>query len=140
MRPASGLVEPLGVRVLSRTRAHAPLSTGTIPALVLALSLVAPAFDLLRMVQPSLPLASAAVIASGATSAALLVMWLRFPRTSWLAAASLAAVAGLAMRLMGADVAELLSLLGVIALRIRGAFAPTARLAGGRAAVGGAGL
>ena len=88
------------------------------------------------MVQPSLPLASAAVIASGATSAALLVMWLRFPRTSWLAAASLAAVASLAMRLMGADVAELLSLLAVIALGIGGAFAPTADLADDRAAVG----
>ena len=136
MRPASGLVEPLAVRVLSRTRAHAPLSTTTIPALVLALTLVAPAFDLLCMVQPSLPLASAAVIASGAASAALLVMWLRFPRTSWLAAASLAAVAGLAMRLMGADVAELLSLLAVIALGIGGAFAPTADLADDRAAVG----
>jgi len=135
MRPASGLVEPLAVRVLSRTRAHAPLSTATIPALVLALTLVAPAFDLLRMVQPSLPLASAAVIASGAASAALLVMWLRFPRTSWLAAASLAAVASLAMRLMGADVAELLSLLAVVALGIGGAFAPTAELADHRTAV-----
>ena len=117
------------MRVLSRTRAHAPLSTATIPALVLALTLVAPAFALLRMVQPSLPLASVAVIASGAASAALLVMWLRFPRTSWLAAASLAAVASLAMRLVGADVAELLSLLAVIALGIGGAFAPTAELA-----------
>ena len=120
---------------MSRTRAHAPLSTGTIPALVLALSLVAPAFDLLRMVQPSLPLASVAVIASGAASAALLVMWLRFPRTSWLAAASLAAVASLAMRLVGADVAELLSLLAVVALGIGGAFAPTAELADHRTAV-----
>ena len=135
MRPASGLVEPLAVRVLSRTRAHAPLSTATIPALVLALTLVAPAFDLLRMVQPSLPLASVAVIASGAASAALPVMWMRFPRTSWLAAASLAAVASLAMRLVGADVAELLSLLAVVALGIGGAFAPTAELADHRTAV-----
>jgi hypothetical protein len=135
MRPASGLVEPLAVRVLSRTRAHAPLSTATIPAFVLALTLVAPAVDLLRMVQPSLPLASLGVIASGAACGAVLVMWLRFPRTSWLAAASLAAVASFAMRLVGADVAELLSLLAVVALGIGGAFAPTAELADHRAAV-----
>ena len=141
MRPASGLVDPLAVRVLSRPRAHAPLlPAATIPGGVLALTLVAPAFDLLRMVQPFLALSAVSVIASGAASAALLVMWLRFPRTSWLAAASLAALASVAMRVMGADVAALLSLLAVIALGIGGAFAPIPESADRRAAVGAADL
>ena len=106
------------------------------PPVVLGLSLVAPALDLLRMVQPLLPLASIGVVASAAASAALLVMWLRFPRTSWLAAACLAAVASLAMRLVGADVAAALSLLAVVALGIGGGFAPAAELADDRATVG----
>jgi hypothetical protein len=63
------------------------------------------------------------LIASGAAAAGLLLVWARFPRTSWLFAASLAAVAGVAMRLVGADVAPALSLLSVVALGIGGAFA-----------------
>src|SRR5439155_45102 len=53
----------------------------------------------------------------------LRISWARYPRTSWLAAACLAAVASLGMRAVGADVAPLLSLLAVVALGIGGAFA-----------------
>jgi hypothetical protein len=50
-------------------------------------------------------------------------MWLRFPRTNWLAAAFLAALAGFALRLAGADVAPLLSLLSIVAVGLGGGFA-----------------
>jgi len=64
------------------------------------------------------------LIASGAAAAALLIVWLRFPRTTWLFAASLATIASLVMRLVGADVAPMLSLLSVVAL---GVGAPSVR-------------
>jgi hypothetical protein len=66
------------------------------------------------------------VLAASLAAAVLLVVWAHFPRTSWLAAASLAAVAGVALRIVGADVAPGLSLLAVVALGIGGAFASTA--------------
>jgi hypothetical protein len=53
----------------------------------------------------------------------LLLMWLRFPRTNWLAAAGIAATAGFALRLVGADVAPLLSLLSIVAIGLGGGFA-----------------
>ena len=103
---------------------------------VLAIPLIAPALDLLHMVQPGLSLATAGAVASGLASAVLLISWLRFPRASWLAAASLAALASFALRLAGADVAAGLSLLAVIALGIGGAFAPPIDAPEERALVG----
>ena len=126
----------MAVSALPRTRARAPLQTVSIPPAALAVTLVAPTFDLLRIVEPGLGLAGPAVVASGAAGAALLVMWLRAPRTSWLAAASLAALSSFALRLVGAEVAPVLSLLSILGLGVGGAFAPVAESADGRAAVG----
>jgi hypothetical protein len=137
MRPASELADPMAVSALPRARIRAPLQSATLAPGVLALTLVAPALDLLRVVEPALLLASAGVLASGLGCAVLLIAWLRFPRTSWLAAASLAALAGFAMRLISADVAAALSLLAVVALGIGGAFAASVAPAeDDRAAVG----
>jgi hypothetical protein len=99
----------------------------TLSPAVLLLTLVAPALDLFAVVQhaPSVPTMGA--LATAAASAVLLVSWVRFPRTSWLAAASLAGFASMVMRLVGADVAPTLSLLMVIGLGLGGAFAPPAR-------------
>jgi hypothetical protein len=125
----------MAVSALPRARTRAPLQSVTLGPGVLALTLIAPALDLLHIVQPGLGLASAGLVASGIGCAVLLAAWVRFPRTSWLAAAGLAALASFAMRLMGADVAEVLSLLAVVALGIGGAFAPTFESADGRASL-----
>src|SRR5215470_10644032 len=115
----------MAVRVLPHTPARHADHAATLPAVVLALALVPAALDLLRLVQPGLGpyLALPLVAASGVASAVLLLAWLRFPRTSWLAAAAFAACASLALRLMGADVAPLLSLLGIVAVGVGGGFA-----------------
>jgi hypothetical protein len=136
MRPAVGLVDPMAVSAVSRERSGAPIQTATVPAGVLALTLVAPALDLLRMVEPGLPLDAAGLLASALTCAALLGTWARYPRTSWLLAAALAAIASVTMRLLAVDVAPLLSLLTVVGLGIGGAFAPGADLPDSRATVG----
>jgi hypothetical protein len=118
----------MAVTALSRTRARAAQQTATLAPGVLVLTLIAPAFDLLSSVQPGLAvLAAFGMLGTAVASAALLLTWLRFPRTSWLAAASLAGFASLAMRLVGADVAPVLSLLSVIGLGLGGAFASPAR-------------
>ena len=114
----------MAVSAFTRARTAAGLPPSTLAPGVLAVPLVAPALDLLGMVQPGLSLATAGAVASGLASAVLLLSWVRFPRTSWLAAASLAALASFALRLAGADVATVLSLLAVVALGIGGAFAP----------------
>jgi hypothetical protein len=90
---------------------------------VLLVTLLAPALDLLHSVQPSPLLGGPTLVASIATGAILLLAWARFPRTSWLAAATLAGVAGVGLRLVEADVAPALSLLAVLALGAGGAFA-----------------
>ena len=82
---------------------------------------------MLRMVQPGAALGAPATLAATAASGTLLVMWARYPRTSWLAAAAVAAVASLAMRLVDADVAPALSLLAILALGTGGAFATPPR-------------
>jgi hypothetical protein len=96
-----------------------------VPTGVLALALIAPALDLFFMLQPNAGLWAAGVGASSAAAAALVLVWVRFPRTSWLFAATLAAMASLAMRLVGADVAPVLTLLAIVALGVGGAFAST---------------
>ena len=91
---------------------------------MLALALVPAALDLLKLVDASVSpwLSLPAAVASAAAAAVLVVMWLRFPRAAWLAAAAFAACASLAMRLAGADVAPALSLLSIFAIGIGGGF------------------
>jgi hypothetical protein len=113
----------MAVSALSRTSARAPLAAISLPPVVLMLTLVAPALDLLAIVQPAAAVASLGLIATAFASAVLGVSWARYPRTSWLAAACLAGIASLGLRVVGADVAPLLSLLAVVALGIGGAFA-----------------
>ncbi len=113
----------MAVRALPRSHARAPLHVAGLPPAILLLTLAAPALDLLGIVQPVLSVSSPAMVASAAATLVLLVFWARYPRTSWLFAAALASIAGLSMRLVGADVAPLLSLLSIVALGVGGAFA-----------------
>src|SRR6516162_9512191 len=115
----------MAVRVLPRSPARPADHASSLPGLVLAVALVPSALDLLKLVQPGLGpwLASPIIVASGAAAIVLLMMWLRFPRTNWLAAACFAAAAGFALRLIGADIAPLLSLLSIIAIGLGGGFA-----------------
>jgi hypothetical protein len=113
----------MAVSALPRTRARAPHRTAQLSPAVLALTLIAPALDLLGFVQTLGVVPLVGVATTAGAGAVLLLVWARYPRTSWLAAASLASFASLAMRLVGADVAPVLSLLAVIALGLGGAFA-----------------
>ena len=117
----------MAVSALSQTHARSRLVATALPPVVLVLTLIAPALDLLAMVQPAAVAPRLGLLATGLASAVLVVSWARYPRTSWLAAASLAAVASVGLRALGADVAPLLSLLAVVALGIGGAFASPAR-------------
>jgi hypothetical protein len=114
----------MAVSAFARARTRGSLPPATLAPGVLAVTLIASTLDLLHMAQPGLSLATAGTIASGLASAVLVISWIRSPRTSWLAAASLAALASFALRLVGAEVGAGLSLLAVIALGIGGAFAP----------------
>ena len=125
----------MAVSTLPRAGSRARPQPATLAPGVLALTLVAPALDVLHLAQPGLALASAAAVASGVAGAVLLIAWVRCPRTSWLAAASLAALASFALRRVGADLAPALSLLAVVALGIGGAFAPPGEVADNRAPV-----
>src|SRR5437879_6049682 len=116
----------MAVSALPRSRAGAPLKTATLPPIMLVLTLVPPALDLLRPVEPAVALPALGLVAASMAAAVLIVAWAHFPRASWLAAASLAAVASVGLRLVGADIAPGLSLLAVIALGIGGAFASAA--------------
>jgi hypothetical protein len=116
----------MAVSALPRSRARAPLAAGTLPPVILVTTLVAPALDLLALVQPGLIASSVGAPAAGVAAALMLGVWARYPRTGWLAAASLAGLAGFALRLVGADIAPALSLLAVVALGIGGAFASSA--------------
>lgn len=113
----------MAVRVLPR--AHAPRAREGVwlPPLVLAIALMAPALDVFALVQPSELLGKCSVVAAALATGALVAFWLRFPRTNWLTAAGFAATAGLMLRLLGAEVAPLLSLLSIVALGIGGAYA-----------------
>src|SRR5438552_1201568 len=112
----------MAVTVLPRTRARTtPLAPATLPPLVLLLILIGPALDLMGYLQAGRSLAAAALLASALAAAALFVMWLRYLRVSWLFAATLAAIASAAMRLVGADVAPALSLLALFGVGLGGA-------------------
>src|ERR1700738_5161699 len=117
----------MAVSALSRTQARTPLVATSLPPVVLVLTLVAPALDLLAIVQPAAAVPSLGLLATGLASVVLGLSWGRYPRTNWLAAACLAGLASVGMRAVGADVAPLLSLLAVVALGIGGAFASPAR-------------
>ena len=115
----------MAVTTLARTT-RAPLTAVGLAPGVLVAPLLAPALDLLRMLQPSTLLATPALIAAIAAGVVLVVMWARYPRTSWLAAATLAALASVALRLIDAELAPALSLAAVVALGVGGAFASRA--------------
>jgi hypothetical protein len=119
----------MAVTALPRTRTRAPLRAATLAPGVLVLTLIAPALDLLAIVQPGVLVPSVGVIATAVAAAAVALTWARSPRTSWLAAASLAGCAGLGLRVVGADMAPVLSLLAIVALGIGGAFASPPRSA-----------
>src|SRR5262245_53096437 len=113
----------MAVTVLQRARARLPLVATTLPAGLLLVTLLAPAADLLALVQPLLALPSVQFAGSAVAAIALLLAWIRYPRTNWLAAAWLAAVASVALRMARADLAPLLSLLAIVSLGVGGAFA-----------------
>jgi hypothetical protein len=113
----------MAVRALARSRARISPRARALPPAVLSLTLAAPALDLFSSVQPALSLSTGAMVANAAGTLVLALVWARFPRTGWLFAAALASLAGLSMRVVGADVAPLLCLLSVLALGVGGAFA-----------------
>ncbi len=97
----------MAVSALSSARARGHLVAHALPPMVLVLTLVAPALDLLAIVQPAATVPPLGMLATAVASLTLLVIWARYPRTSWLAAAGLAGIASLVMRIVGADVAPL---------------------------------
>ena len=114
----------MAVRALPHIPVRAVDRAVALPPVVLALALVPSALDLLGRVQPGLigALALPTLAAAGAATALLLMMWLRYPRTNWLAAAAFAACAAFALRLAGIEVAPALSLLTIVALGVGGGF------------------
>jgi hypothetical protein len=117
----------MAVRVLPRSLAQSTDRSPSLPVLVLGVVLVPSALDLLNVVQPGSGVlqTTALILATGVAAILLCMMWLRFPRTNWVAAASLAALVGFALRLAGADLAPLLSLLAILALGLGGGYAST---------------
>ena len=120
-------VDLMAVSALARTNAGTALVAPTLSPVVLGLTLIAPALDLLAIVQPAAAVPSLGLLAVGVASIVLVATWARFPRTSWLAAAAVATIASLGLRAVGGDVAPLLSLLAVVALGIGGGFASPPR-------------
>jgi hypothetical protein len=116
----------MAVTALSRTSAPASLADAALPLPVVLIALAAPALDLLHVLQPAAALRGAAVVMSAAAALVLLGCWAHYPRLAWLAAATLAGGASLALRLGGAEAAAGLSLLAVLALGVGGAFASPA--------------
>jgi hypothetical protein len=114
----------MAVSALPRTHARAPSLGGVHPA-VLLVSLVAPALDLLAIVQTHAALPMLTLAWCGLAAVLLGITWLRHPREAWLAAAALSMAASGALRLVepSGATAPLLSLLGIVALGIGGAFA-----------------
>jgi hypothetical protein len=114
----------MAVHVLPRASARSADRVAVVPPLVLALTVAPAVLDLMRVVQPGVApaLAVPSVAATGVAAAVLLLTWARFPRTAWLLAAGFAALAGMVLRVAGADVGPVLSLLAIIALGVGGAF------------------
>lgn len=116
----------MAVTVFTRSHRHARHAAAALPPVALLATLIAPALDLVHALQPGVGLSGAALLASGAASLVLLAFWARYPRTGWLAAAALAALASVAVRLAGAEVGAALSVLAIFALGLGGAFASPA--------------
>ena len=114
----------MAVHVLAHSASRAAPRAALLPPAVLALTLVPAALDLLQLVQPALvtALAIPTALSSAAAAAVLVVMWLRFPRAAWLAAAAFAACASMVLLLVGAQVAPALWLLSIFAIGIGGGF------------------
>src|SRR5579859_4615282 len=119
----------MAVQVLPRSRARVAQRGMTVPPGVLALVLVAPALDVLRTATPGIGVVGSsnavtdvALLGNALAAAALTIVWLRCVRASWLFAAALAALAAVALRLVGADVAPILSVLAILALGVGGGF------------------
>jgi hypothetical protein len=118
----------MAVTVLHRSRAHSPLVATSVPIVALLVTLIPPAFDLLATLQPGFQMFEVVVLVGSAVAAlSLILVWARYPRTNWLFAACVAAVGSASLRVAGADVAPLLSLLAILALGVGGAFASRAR-------------
>jgi hypothetical protein len=113
----------MAVSTLPRFRVNVRHQPATVPPLVLITTLIAPAVDLLGLVQPMDRVPVVALAATSVATIALLLTWLRFPLVSWLAAATLAAGASLVLRVTGGEGAPLLMLLAIIGLGAGGAFA-----------------
>src|SRR5260221_12728138 len=103
----------MAVSALSGARTRAHLVAPALPPMVLVLTLVAPALDLLAILQPAAAVPGLGMLATAVASLTLLVIWARYPRASWLAAAGLAGTASLVMRIVGAGVGPLFSLLAL---------------------------
>jgi hypothetical protein len=119
----------MAVHVLPHASARPVDRAAVVPPFALAVAVLPAVLDLLRVVQPGLNTVLA-VPSDGATAMAaaiLLLLWVRVPKTAWLLAAGFAAVAGTAMRVAGADVAPVLTLLSIVALGLGGAFVAPAR-------------
>ena len=117
----------MAVSALPHSRTTTPLVTATLPSGVLLVALLAPALDLLGMVQPITAGLGLALVAAIGSAAILLAYYVKYPRTSWLAAAALAATASAALRIAGVEFGPALSVLSVIALGVGGAFASDAQ-------------
>jgi len=114
----------MAVHVLPHASARPVERVAVVPPFALAVAILPAVLDLLRVVQPGLN-SVLSVPSAGATALAaafLMLAWARFPRTVWLLAAGFAALAGAAMRLAGADVAPVLTVLSIVALGLGGAF------------------
>ena len=118
----------MAVHVLPRAPARSADRVAVVPPLVLAVTVAPALLDLVRVVQPGVAptLALPSVAATAVTAAVLLLTWARFPRATWLLAAGVAALAGMALRVAGAEVGPVLSLLAIVALGVGGGFAAPA--------------
>jgi|SRR5579859_3748303 len=115
----------MAVRVVPLAPTRTADQPSGLPSVVLLFALAPSALDLFALVQPGLAasLATADAVACAAATLVLLLTWIRFPRTAWLLAATVAAAIGLALRVIGADTAPLLSLLAIVAIGMGGGFA-----------------
>ena len=120
----------MAVTTLPRTHSRrASVEATSLPPLVLVAALTPLGLDLLARLETTITLETAALVCAGIAVVGLALTWLRYPRTAWLAAAVLAVVASLALRIVGAQVAPVLSLLAVLAIGIGGGFSsPTSDL------------
>jgi hypothetical protein len=113
----------MAVTVLRQTRARSLGVAASVPTGMLFLALLPSLADLLRIVQPPLVSPGAQLACAAVAAVSLLLVWIRLPRTNWVIAAWLAALASVTLRVVGSEVAPFLSLLVVLALGIGGAFA-----------------